>query len=113
LPTDIWLPQRARPVSQSAFNQMISRESLMDGDGLVLLTSVYYLDKRLFLLKTSCILFNETSHLNEDVKCTELSPSVSFPGLSLMLCQLNAYRPSDFQTKGLELLKGLLSTAAA
>ncbi len=34
------------------------------------------------------------------------------PGLSLMLCQLNAFRPNDFQTKGLELLKGLLSTAA-
>jgi hypothetical protein len=48
--------------------------SLTEGEGSVLLTSLYY--QLLFKLN---MFFNKTSCLNEEVNCTEPSPSVSFP----------------------------------
>ncbi len=59
--------------------------SLTEGEGSVQLTSLYFLFEISSLLYWKLYLpfFTRTSYLNEEVNCTEPSPSVSVPWLSL------------------------------
>ncbi len=54
--------------------------SLTEVEGLVQLTSLYKLISVIYYINQNIIyIFHKTSYLNEEVKCTQPSPSVSIP----------------------------------
>ena len=63
----------------------VRQGTLTEGEGLstVALLALTSLDEFIFILKIYVAFFYKTSYLNEEVNCTEPSPSVSIPWFNI------------------------------